>query len=359
MEGLPFYFNISKQGQEKVQPSQTLRREKVGSKEEKPGERKGYKKRPILTPKDILETWIIIFLTPLSWIFPANYWKIFLWPLATIFYFICGGKNQQRVKKIRKTIFTHLDDPKPESIEITWVKNAFEQRTQYLREYGPKGWKPEIKIHGVEFIENAIESGKGAILWVAPFFFNNLVVKKGLSQAGYSIIHLSSFSHGPSISMLGIHFINPLFLKIEEKYLEERIVIQPAHSRRFMDAGTGFAHIRKLEEKLRNNKIITLNCEPDFQQKYELAKLLSGKMPLATGAPTLALATGSALMPVFTLQKNPEVFEVIVEKPLILPEKGKRHDKVNLLMIDFAKLLEEFVVKYPTSFRFWHEIVSK
>lgn len=324
----------------------------VGKKEIK----KIYQKPPLFSLKDLGEIMTIIILFPLACILSPKLWKIFLWPLAEVYYFTARGtkKNASDIKKIGDIYF---ESTNPEKIELAWVNNSFEQRALYFRECRPGGWNPEINVRGTELIDKALSSGKGVILWVAPFFFNNLIVKKGLYQAGYRIIHLSSFSHGPSVSKLGIRYFNPLFIRQENKFLEERIVIQPASRSGSIKTGPDFTHIRKLEKRLRENFLVTIGSEPGFGQKTIFAPFLKGKMPLATGAPALSLGTGSALIPVVTLRKGPLNFEVIIENPLEIPTEGNRHDKVNILLNNFSQTVETYVLKHPESFRFWHKII--
>jgi len=309
--------------------------------------------------KDLGEILIAVFFTPLAWILPAKLWGVLSFPVALFFNCVRILNTKEKILSIGKIRGGYFDDPKPSVIEIIRATNVIEQKIQYLREYGPGGWKPVISIRGFESVENALNTGRGAILWIAPFFFNNLVVKKGLYQAGLLINHLSAYNHGPSFSTFGIRFINTRYIRVENKYLEERIVIQPARDLIYRNAGTNLNYIRKLEAKLKGNGLVSVSCQPDpaLEHKGVVKMVLNGKLLLATGAPALALATGAALMPVFTVRKAPDDFEVIIKSPIEVPEEGDRHDKVHYLLDNFIELMEAYIVKYPTLFRSWHELM--
>jgi lauroyl/myristoyl acyltransferase len=111
-------------------------------------------------------------------------------------------------------------------------------------------------------------------------------------------------------------------------------------------------YIRKLERRLRENGLVSINCGAIRDQKRVEKPILNGRIQLATGAPSLALATGAALLPVFTIRRAPGDFEIIIEPSLDLPEIKNRHKAVELLIYKYAKLVESYMVRYPTLF-FW------
>ena len=185
-------------------------------------------------------------------------------------------------------------------------------------------------------------------------------MQKGLYQAGFPISHLSAYNHGPSLSRFGIRFINTVYIRAENEYLEERIVIQPVRDLIYKNAGATLSYIRKLEKKLKENGLVSISCQPDPALEHQgvIKKVLNGKLLLATGAPSLALASGSALIPVFTVRTGPDRFEIIHEKPLKLPADGSRQDKVDQLLNEFIELTETYIVKYPGLFKPWHQLTN-
>ncbi len=198
-------------------------------------------------------------------------------------------------------------------------------------------------------IDKAIENGNGCILWVCPCLYGNLVEKKGLYQAGFAIHHLGSYAHGPSRSRFGIRFLNPIWTAIENRYLAERITIP---------SNQNFAYLRRIEKRLRQNCLISISCEPNFEQKRFNTSILNGNIQLATGAPSFALSTNATLLPMFTIRDKNGCFQIIVEAPFNLPNVNNRHEALKILIRKYSKLLESYILKYPDITYLWRSIKS-
>jgi hypothetical protein len=169
---------------------------------------------PWITARDlqILATYMAI--APLSWITPERLWRIAGFPMAFLYACSHPRRIRWRTLQIKRIYGTGLKTSVPSLIGIYFVA-SLEQHFQYLREHRPGGWRPCIRLIGREHIEKALEGGRGGILWVGPFLYSNLVVKKGLHQAGFAISHLSIYQHGPSTreSKFGMRFVNPIWIE--------------------------------------------------------------------------------------------------------------------------------------------------
>lgn len=304
---------------------------------------------PWITARDlqILATYMVI--APLSWITPERLWRIAGFPIAFLYACLYPRHIRSLIKRIKRVYGTGLKTSSPSLTAIQVLMAALEEHFRYLREHRPGGWRSGIRLLGRDHIEKALEAGQGGILWVGPFLCSNLVVKKGLHQAGFAISHLSTHAHGPSASgsWFGLRFLNPIWIEVYERYLDERIIIPP---------GDKLGYIRRLERRLRENGLVSINCGPIRDQKRVEQPILNGRIQLATGAPSLALATGATLLPVFTIRRAPGDFEIIVEPPLDLPDVKNRHKAVELLIYKYAKLVESYMVQYPDRF-FWSDLV--
>lgn len=283
----------------------------------------------------------IIIVAPFCWIAPEWLWRIFRFPVA--FFDICLNvrRTLYRIKTINRIFPVDSKTHSADLIEIHFRMGCNEAIYQYLREYGPIEWQPRIRLIGRRYIEKSLEAGQGAILWVAPCLYSNLVVKKGLHGAGFAISHLSTDQHGATNTMFGQRFINRIWIEVENRYIYERIIIP---------IGGKLGYIRKLQKRLRENGLVLINCLPIREQKRVAQPILNGKIELATGAPSLALTVGSSLLPVFTIYKEPGVFDIIVEPPLDLPKTKSRHEAIELLLGEYAKLIESYIIRYPHLF---------
>ena len=82
-------------------------------------------------------------------------------------------------------------------------------------------------------------------------------------------------------------------------------------------------------------------------------RLVGGTMQLAFGAPTLALATGAALLPVTTLRRGSSAFDVVVEPALTPPSCQDRKQGVADFIDQFMERIEATTLRHPTSMGLW------
>lgn len=301
----------------------------------------------LIAVSDLGRLFTLALIAFMSWIMPEKFWRSLSFLMASLYARLRSKRTLLRMKKNEKICGDDLKIHRPGIIEIYRMAGVIEQYFQYLREYRPKGWNPHVRICGREHIEKALESGRGGILWIAPFHYNQLVLKKGLTQAGFALSHLSAYSHGFPGTRFGLSVLSPIWIKVEEKYLFERIVIQQ---------GGKLNHIKRIEKRLIENGLVSISCVPLPDQMKVEQKILNGRFPFATGAPSFALATRAALLPVFTIRRAVDKFEIIVETPLTIPATKSRHEEINLLLNSYAKLVESYVVQYPTLFSEWHKL---
>ena len=331
----------------------------MGRKPSEKWKNEDFRKRPLVVGRDFGELLGIILLLPISWLFPARAWRFFSFSIAILSRLGSIKGTLARLRNLRRILEAGQRLPEPGRIEIFRSINIIEQKIQYLRELRPGGWKPDVRVHGLTSIERALQGGNGAILWITPFFFSNLVLKKGLHEAGFPLCHLSAYNHGPSLSRFGIRFVNRIYIKAENKYLKERIRIEPGRSLIYKRAGTNLAYVRKMEERLSGNCLISIGCQPDrgLDHSGNLKDFLGGKLPVATGAPALALSTGSPLIPVFTIRRAMNRFDILIMDPLEVPNGGKRREKIDRLLDRFMEITESRVLENPFLFSSWHEVL--
>jgi hypothetical protein len=294
--------------------------------------------RPLIGLRDFVILIMIFVLGLIAWIVSERVWPVF----TNIFGFISACINPSRtlsgIDKIKRVISGRFFKPAATFIELHVLAARFEQHLQYLREYRPGGWRPRIRIIGREHIDRALDCGHGGILWIAPFSSELLVVKKALWGAGYAISHLSRYSHGFSQTRFGLRFLNPIWIKIENRYVAERFVIP---------ASGELGWLRKLEVRLRENRVVSINCNNEGLRVFQVP-LLGGVIELAVGAISLALVCEAHLLPVFTIRRGPRDFDVIIEQPLIPDHEKSRQERTDKILRQYVALLESYIINYPT-----------
>jgi len=122
-----------------------------------------------------------------------------------------------------------------------------------------------------------------------------------------------------------------------------------------MPADGSLGYVRRIERLLRNNGILSIRAGRVGHRTMELP-FLGGIMTLATGAPSLAVATGAALLPVFVIRRGPGRFEVVFE-PILEPAQGAHpHAATEELMRRYAQQLESYVLGFPHMWSGWYSL---
>jgi lauroyl/myristoyl acyltransferase len=306
--------------------------------------------RPFFSLDDIL----FLAQLPVIWLgaqtLPERHWHRLAAYIAEARSVVLRKSSCDRVRRI----FTAFDGKKSRSecSRIARMADAgrIEHHMQVLKVVGLGGWHPAIELSGEQHLRNSLESGCGAILWVAHFCFNTQITKMALSQAGYRVAHVSRPEHGFSKSRFGIRVLNPLRWKAETPYLEQRIVIDRNAPRRAMADAAAI---------LARNGIVSITMGAWEGRRIARFPLLGGRLTLATGAAALAQSTGATLLPVFAVRMaDSQGFRVRVGEPLPAaglagPAEAARHACAAL-----AGRLEAAVRDDPAQWRGWGELGS-
>lgn len=293
--------------------------------------------RNTISTRDVAIVVLLAVLWPVSWLLPSVCWPALAALPGYLIVFLATRRTLKRARLIKEVTAATPLDVGPVSVQGAVLSGCMQQHLQYLREWRPGGWRPRITVKGLEHINAAREKGQGILLWTGPFLHTDLVVKKGLAESGLALAHLARKEHGFSPTTLGVRCLNHIKIAAEDRYLEERI---------FVHAGKEVAAVRRMERLLRKNQPVTVAANALGARVLDVP-LLGGAMPIASGVPALALATGAALLPVFTLYRGPDRFDVIIEKPLAAQASTDRRRAVEEMAREFARIVESYMVEYP------------
>lgn len=272
----------------------------------------------------------------IAWSTPESRWPSFARRLS--------GKNPGLARRIEKSeLGASLD---PEAVATELEANRIEHSFQYFREYRPKGWRIPHTIEGIENLAEARAAGRGVILWMAHFVFHGLAAKKLIAEQGFRVHHLSRPEHGYSKTRFGIRVLNPLRVRVEDRYLASRVLIVP-------DAkDTLKERIRSL---LHAGEIISITAGAWEGRNIAHVPFMGGYYPLAIGAPALAHKEGAALIPVFCYRSgNNGRLKLIVDKPLGITHEMDRREAVDRAMLEFMGRHAAPVRTAPGEWRGWN-----
>ncbi len=289
---------------------------------------------------------------PLLWLlalaFPERRWRTLCYRLEAIRASL-GLSDLGPVERAAARIVGAAHAPfDGRAFAVAAAAGATEHHLQVLRSRSSGGWKATLQLDGAANLDAALAAGKGAVLWVAHFCFNALATKKALCAAGFRVWHLSRPEHGFSKSALGIALFNGIRTGAEGKQLAGRIVYD-----RDRPAAAGVAAMRVL----RQNGVLTITAGDWEGQRIVAIDLCGGTLDLAIGAPRLARLGGAALLPVFTVRgEDQDTIRVIIEPALEIPPGGDADGALQYAAQGFGRLLERYVMRYPTEWRDWKKL---
>lgn len=199
------------------------------------------------------------------------------------------------------------------------------------------GWQPDVSLEGRDHLDAALESGRGAVLWVHRF--QPFVHFVALNGAGLRVTRPSSEDHGHfARSRFGARFLNDFQLRAEERYCG-RIIVAPGD----------LAPLRMLARRLAANEIVSMYADRRGPRSVDLP-VLGGVVTFGTAPAALANHAQAALLPVYPLAEGRGGFRVVVEPPL--PVGGGRA-AVEEALRAHAPTLERYVKAYPDQWRGW------
>jgi lauroyl/myristoyl acyltransferase len=198
-----------------------------------------------------------------------------------------------------------------------------------------------LRLEGESRLQEALNQGKGAVLWCQPSFSSSLLVKAALASAGFEIHHLSRPGHNLSNTRYGVRFLNSIVRRAEGHYLAERIIV---------DEGSEVAASRRIMKLLKENRIVSVTVGNLGSQVVE-APVLDGVLRVATGAPHFALRSGAPLLPLHSY-RNGEEYVVQIGEPI--PLAGMSRDMASESAVrELACRLEDFVQAHPLDWSGW------
>jgi lauroyl/myristoyl acyltransferase len=209
-----------------------------------------------------------------------------------------------------------------------------------IREALPGGWQSETPLAGRAVLDRALERSRGAVLWCSPFVGSDLAPKKALAE--YRLTHLSSPSHPFSPTRFGTLVLNPVRLRAVNPYLVRRVLVVYGNSRPALDV---------MKQVLADNGVVLIMAVGTGKRSLTFP-FLGGTIDLAVGAPRLAHATGSALIPVATLP-NQNGYRVELGPDLSVPSDLPEQDAVAQMTSRYVELLEPLVRSYPAHWEGW------
>ena len=215
--------------------------------------------------------------------------------------------------------------------------------------------KPDCwPVEGLEFLDSALALGKGAILLSAHFGYAR-VIKPAISLRGYPVTIV-----GPRA---GARFRQSYKQAREQKrqtltrfgkFMHQRLQISNA-AYAVNDLAASL-NVRPLVELLRKNEILFIQGDGLHSANLVNVEVLGQPIPFPEGVMSLALKTGTAILPAFAVDTPSGLgIRTIIEKRLELPTNGTEREVVIRYVECFAHVFESYLNRYPHLYRWSRE----
>ena len=305
--------------------------------------------RDAVSPGDILTLLRLCWSAPCAWFLPQRLWPIVCRFAARFVELISPGKHAPTIARIAAA-YGISEAPHAKHMAMSLAAARYELAFQVLRGFRPGGWNPEIKVEGLEMLVRALRNGRGAILWTVHFVFAPNVVKMAMHKSGHPMTHLSRPEHGFSKTRFGIRLLNPIRVKFENRYLEQRLVLDKERP------GNTLLGARDV---LSRNGIVSTTAGAWEGSRIVESNFLGGRIQLAGGPIWLAKQSGAALIPAIGVKiETPDRFLVRLLEPIDL-QSAKDETEMNIrATADFLTAQASMILKYPDQWRGWSSLAA-
>ena len=190
-----------------------------------------------------------------------------------------------------------------------------------------------VEIKGLEYVDKALQSGKGVILVHGHFGPVHLPLVV-LTRLGYQINQIGMPSD-EGLSLVG----RVVSFKIRMKY-EAKLPAEIVRANGFL---------RVVFKWLKDNRVIMITGDGSGRKKkfgrHEIFKFFGHSVMFPLGPAILARKTGAKLLYVFVIPGEKKLYKIIIEKG---PTTTKEYDEdIENATKHFIKRLESYVSKYP------------
>ena len=205
----------------------------------------------------------------------------------------------------------------------------------------PADLERSITVHGIEHLDKALTLGKGAILITG---------------------HMGNFSIVAQLAAARNYNASVIVEDIEPPKLYEYVNKMRGHFG-LKPLKMGSSEIRTIYKNLRNNEVLLFAVDRDVHDGGMPVPFFDGIADMPPGPLSLALRTGAALIPGYTLRFPDNTSVLILDAPLDLERTGDRDEDVRVNMRKIASILETYILKAPDQWvvlqRIWDKDYTK
>jgi lauroyl/myristoyl acyltransferase len=305
---------------------------------------------PFITAIDFYLLFVVGLLRLAGW-FPPGIRLLFVSAVAFISYHLSKTKRRLSEEKLSRTFGGGLTQDQTQTI----VKAAFYQFWLETVSMSCPAFSngPNVReeIRGLEHLRQALDRGKGAILWESGHFGRRFLAKQILQRNGFTACQVYNENHAGGFytpcpaSWMRRRVIKGFFDRCEKQYVGE-IVNLPLWE--------PLPVMRALVTRLKDNRIICVAGDGTLGWNMLQKAFLGSTRKFSTGMISLSRFSGAPILPLFCIQETADRIAVIIEPPIEIDSKLDRDIALEMWIDRYIGLLEFYVKKYPGQFYNWH-----
>ena len=212
---------------------------------------------------------------------------------------------------------------KVRSVFINIAKNYFDLTK--LSKLRFENLEESVSVEGWHHLAKAVTDRSGVIIASAHLgnfeFLAQFLVLRGINMT----IFVEPFDSTP-------------FLRCIAK-------LRQRNGARMLPVSTGA--LRESLQILRHGGTIGIACDRDIQGNGLKVNFFGEETSLPLGAVNLALRTGAAIVPIFSVRKSGNRFAIYIEPPLRLVDTGNRGHSVRANLEKLVAIMERYIRQYP------------
>lgn len=310
----------------------------------------------LITVKDFYPLSVVTLVQVATWICSPKVRVLLVKAVACVAHRLSTTKRRLSEKNVREVLGGNLSKERIRTIVESsfyefWLETFFMPPSSI-----PIVPLTQLDIRGVEHLRRAIDNGKGAILWESSHFGRRVLAKRILCQKGFAVHQIHGENHmggfpndGSFASWTREHFIRRFFENCESAFVREIIYITSSQS---------LAFSKILLKLLKQNGIICISADAGRGHKFIPVRFLGRTEFFPTGMVSLAKLSGATILPLFCIRENGTTPGLIIEPPICLEMDVDRESNLEKTVIQYASLLESYIMKYPEQYRDWHSLRS-
>jgi len=242
--------------------------------------------------------------------------------------FLLSARHRNVVgNNIKRVLGVELDNRTLRRIERSVLKNMIKNyfdltKLSQLRSENLDG---SVTIEGWHHLTKAITDARGTIIATAHLgnfeFVAQVLAVRGIETT----ILVEAFDSTP-------------FLRIIDE-------LRQRNGHRILPVSMGA--MRDSLQILRHGGTVLIFCDRDIQGNGLKVKFFGEETSLPFGAVSLALRTGAAIVPIFSVRKSSNRSAVYIEPPLRLIDIANRSDSAKANLERLVAIMERYIRQYP------------